>query len=80
MKKATTIQEIPARPGQRILVMSDIHGHMDNLFHLLKKLNYSRDDILVIIGDLVDKGPDSLRTLRYIMELSERGNVYVSMG
>ncbi len=60
--------------------MSDVHGHIDNLFQLLKKLNYTQDDILVIVGDLIEKGPDSLRTLRYIMELSERENVYISMG
>ncbi len=75
-----TIQQIDAGPSQRILVMSDVHGHIDNLFQLLKKLDYRQDDILIIIGDLIEKGPDSLRTLRYIMEFSERENVYISMG
>ena len=28
---------------------------------LLRKVHYSRDDLLVIVGGLVDKGPDSLR-------------------
>ncbi len=76
----TTIQKIDAKPGQRIIAMSDIHGHVDNMVQLLRKLHYDRDDILVIAGDLVDKGPDSLQTVRYIMDLSSKNQVYVSMG
>ncbi len=76
----TTIRTIKAEAGQRIIAVSDIHGHLNHLIQLLKKVNYSGDDILVIVGDVVDKGPDSLRTLQYVMELSDREQVYVSMG
>ena len=72
----TIIQKINAKPGQRILVTSDVHGHLENMVHLLGKLQYSAEDILVIVGDLVDKGPESLRTVRYIMELSSRAQDY----
>lgn len=76
----TTIQKIEAAPGQRIIAVSDIHGHLNHLIQLLRKVNYCGDDILVIVGDLVDKGPDSLRTLQYVMELAKREQVYVSIG
>ena len=76
----TTIQTIKAAPGQRIIAVSDIHGHLNHLIQLLKKINYSGDDILGIVGDIVDKGPDSLRTLQYVMELAKREQVYVSIG
>lgn len=76
----TTIQKIDARPGQRIIAMSDIHGHLDNMVQLLRKLKYNGDDILVIVGDLIDKGHDSLQTLRYVMDLSKGNQVYVSAG
>lgn len=76
----TIIQKIDARPGQRIIATSDIHGHLENLVGLLGKLRYSADDILVIVGDLIDKGPESLRTVRYIMELSSKGPVFLSEG
>lgn len=76
----TTVQKIEAAPGQRLLVVSDIHGHFDWLVQLLKKLEYGGDDILVIVGDLIDKGPESLRVVRYVMELCRRYPVYVSMG
>lgn len=76
----TTIHKIEAALGQRIIAVSDIHGHLDHLIQLLRKVNYSGHDILVIVGDLVDKGPDSLRTLQYVMELKKREQVYVSIG
>lgn len=63
----TVIQKIQPKPGQRIIAMSDIHGHPDYMLQLLRKLHYGGDDILVIAGDLVDKGPDSLQAVRYIM-------------
>lgn len=76
----TTICKIEAAPGQRLLVVSDIHGHFNHLVQLLKRLEYGGDDILVIVGDLIDKGPESLRVVQYVMELSKRRPVYVSAG
>ena len=76
----TTIEQIEAAPGQRLLVVSDIHGHFNRLVQLLKKLEYGGDDILIIVGDLIDKGPESLRVVQYVMDLSRRHPVYVSMG
>ncbi|MCM1057840.1 MAG: metallophosphoesterase [Firmicutes bacterium] len=76
----TTIQSIEAEPGQRLLVVSDIHGHLNRLIRLLEKMNYGGDDILIIVGDLIDKGPESLGVVRYVMDLCRQYSVYVSMG
>lgn len=76
----TTIEKIQTEPGQRLLVVSDIHGHLDHLIQLLKKMEYDKNDILIIVGDLIDKGPESLRTVQYVMDLCRRHPVYVSMG
>ncbi len=76
----TSIQHIPAEPGQRILAVSDIHGHPDRLFQLLRQLHYGKNDILVIVGDLIEKGPESLRVVQYVMDLARQHPVYVSMG
>lgn len=51
----TIIQKINAKPGQRIIAMSDIHGQPDYLMQLLRKVHYHCDDILVIVGDLIDR-------------------------
>ncbi len=65
----------------RTLVTSDIHGCLDLLKALLEKLSYKPgEDTLVIIGDLVQKGPQNLGALRLVMELSRQENVYVLLG
>ena len=66
--------------NKRILIISDIHGGYDFFVKLLEKVNYTSDDILFILGDILEKGPDSLKTLRYVMELYEKGNVYMVLG
>jgi protein phosphatase len=66
--------------GKRVLVTSDIHGH-DALFtQLLQKAAYSPEDILVVIGDIIDKGSESLKTLRRLMRLAEHGQVIALIG
>lgn len=47
---------------------------------LLQKINFSSEDILVLVGDLIEKGTMSLKTLRYIMELSKKNIVHVVSG
>lgn len=76
----TTIERIEAAPGQRLLVISDIHGHFNCLVQLLRKLKYGGNDILIIVGDLIEKGSESLRVVQYVMELCRRHPVYVLMG
>lgn len=66
--------------NKRILIISDIHGGYDLFVKLLEKVNYTSDDILFILGDILEKGPDSLKTLRYVMSLYEKGNVYMVLG
>lgn len=67
-------------PGRRILAVSDIHGNLSWFKALLKKANFGPGDILILLGDYVEKGPESLATLRYVMELAGRGNVYCVAG
>lgn len=70
--------EIPA--GRRILVVSDVHGHGHFLERLLEKAGFGDGDELIILGDIIEKGPDSLGTLRLVMELSRRPNVHAAAG
>lgn len=76
----TKIHTMDIPTGKRILVTSDIHGHPKYLSRLLDAVSFCADDILVIIGDILEKGPDSLGTLQYVMDLSEKGNVYALIG
>lgn len=48
-------------------VMSDIHGHYEAYERMKEKINFSPDDKLYIIGDIIDRGPDSALMLLDVM-------------
>lgn len=77
---STSVKRVEIPEGHRIAAISDIHGNFDFLRELLKKIHYSETDILFLVGDLIDKGEQSLKTLRYIMELSKTNPVYCTCG
>ena len=52
-----------------IYVMSDIHGHKDLFDKMLEKIKFSSDDTLYILGDVIDRGPDGIKTLLKIMKM-----------
>ncbi len=76
----TKIEQITIEQGKRILVTSDIHGHLSYLKKVLEKASFCDDDILFIVGDMIEKGPENIETLRYIMDLCKQGNVIPLIG
>lgn len=58
----------------RCIVISDIHGHLDLLIQLLEKVNYSNDDYLIIVGDFVEKGNQTIETIEYLMKLQKQND------
>ena len=75
-----TVKHIDLPAHRRAFAVSDVHGNLDYLKGLLDKISFSTDDILILLGDLVEKGPDSIGTLRYVMELCSTHTVYVLQG
>ena len=59
-------------------VMADIHGHFDEFRQMLEKICFSSDDELILAGDYVDRGPQTLEMLRWIENAPE--NVLVLKG
>lgn len=76
----TIIKKLNLPPNRRIIVTSDIHGHYEYLKNLLEKVSFTERDILFIVGDILERGPQSLKTLRYIMDLCKGYTVYPLMG
>lgn len=66
--------------GRRVLAISDIHGNLPFLKGVLKKACFSPADVLILVGDLLEKGPNSIGVLRYVMELSRTHTVYALCG
>ena len=50
--------------GRRVLAISDLHGNPPFFRGVLEAARYTPEDILVLVGDLIEKGPDSLELLR----------------
>ncbi|WP_439027389.1 metallophosphoesterase family protein [Haloarchaeobius sp. DT45] len=61
-----------------IYVVGDVHGCFDALQRLLQRIDPSADDLVVFVGDLVRKGPNSRGVVQLVREspnmLSVRGN------
>lgn len=74
------IQKVLLHRDKRILITSDIHGNLKLFQKILKKVNFSENDILIIGGDIIEKGDQSLETLRYLMKLHKSGNVWLVLG
>ena len=64
----------------RHIVIGDIHGCYHELQALLQLVGATDDDIIVSVGDLVDRGPDSPAVLKYFQERCAQGRAVVLMG
>ncbi|MEI6287868.1 MAG: metallophosphoesterase [Bacillota bacterium] len=63
----------------RILAISDIHGMYDKLVLLLESCQFdSSRDLVVILGDMVDRGPDSLAVVRECQRLQALGGIIIA--
>lgn len=66
---------------KRVICISDIHGDLDRYKALLEKVSYKPNaDRLILLGDLIEKGPKNLETLRYIMNQVRDEDVHCLMG
>lgn len=54
--------------GSMIYVTADIHGYYEAFMTLLQEIRFSAEDYLYVIGDTIDKGPESFRVLEHIMQ------------
>ncbi|MEG0755287.1 MAG: metallophosphoesterase [Oscillospiraceae bacterium] len=55
----------------RVLVVSDVHAMPTFFEQLLIKAQFCHDDTLILLGDMIEKGPDSLTFLRYLMDFAK---------
>lgn len=78
--RTAVVRPLSLPPNRRVLVVSDIHGNLPFLKGLLQKANFSQEDILIILGDILERNEGSLDTLRYVMELSQRYTVHTVLG
>ena len=61
----------------RVWVIGDIHGYIETLRYLIENLNLGSKDIVICLGDMVDRGPDSAGVVKLFME---KENLYSLKG
>lgn len=77
----------PAIPaGQRVYAVGDVHGRNDLFASLIAAIEADdagrgvAETTIVLLGDLVDRGPDSAAVVRAARELAARRKVRILMG
>lgn len=65
--------------SQKIFAVGDIHGCYDKLVEMMKILPWDRDngDLLLFIGDYIDRGPKSKEVVEFLVRLKEKGGNFV---
>ena len=59
-------------------VVADIHGNYDLLVKLLKKINFSKNDTLFVLGDVIDKGKDVDKILNLLLVKMENNAIVLA--
>jgi Calcineurin-like phosphoesterase len=57
----------------RVIAIGDVHGCIDELQELLRRCDYRPGDLLIFLGDLVSKGPDSIAVVQMAREIGAIG-------
>jgi predicted phosphodiesterase len=62
-------QRIEGGMWRHVWVVSDIHGCYQRLMDELKRRHFNPyEDLLISVGDMIDRGPDSVKSLQLINE------------
>jgi len=65
----------------RTIIISDIHGCIDEFNELLENVRFNRNsDQLILLGDYVDRGPASREVVERAMELVKQDNAVALRG
>lgn len=56
---------------KRIISVGDIHGCFDSLLFHLNELKITENDILIFLGDYIDRGPNSPMVIEFLINLQK---------
>ena len=74
------IDRVNPEKGRRLVVFSDVHADLASLRQALDEAALRPDDILVPVGDYIERGPESLATLRFVMRLAREYETHAVIG
>ena len=63
-----------------LFIFSDVHGYYNELISALNVAGFNEDDpdhILISLGDVCDRGPDSKKLLQYLNSVDDRRKIMI---
>ena len=64
----------------RLFAIGDVHGHSDELTRLLEKIQATQQDTIVMLGDVVNRGPDSKGVIDRLIDLKKQCKLVCILG
>ncbi|CCH44043.1 hypothetical protein BN7_3602 [Wickerhamomyces ciferrii] len=62
------------KTNERLIIIGDVHGSLKPLKNLIEKVEFNNEmDQVILLGDYLSKGPDSIGVLDYAMENGFKG-------
>ena len=63
--------------NQKVWVIGDVHGCFQQFLGIIKSPLIGENDIVILIGDIIDRGPESVRMLDWAMANVNKGEKYI---
>lgn len=67
-------------PDRKFVAIGDIHGCVQSMKALLKKLEPYTDRTIIFIGDYIDRGPASRQVVDYLIEFQKKHDCIILRG
>ena len=65
-KISAIVPPVNDTPYKRILAIGDVHGKFTKLMSLWQKLDVTADDLVIFLGDYIDRGEEVAEVLKWI--------------
>jgi len=68
--------------SRKFYLIGDIHGHLSKLENLILyiKSDITPDDLIIFLGDYIDRGPKSFEVIEFLLKLKSDYNIVCLMG
>ena len=64
----------------RLLALSDVHGSYQKFESMLEKINLTKEDKLIVLGDNIDRGPENMDMVFRLMQLKKEYDIVTLKG
>ena len=64
----------------RTIFISDIHGNYTKFMALLKNIEYTEQDTLILGGDYFDRGKENVKMVEWLIENHNKDNIHLIRG